>query len=234
MWKQTSTLELPEKDLNAIVYADFDEYSISDGVLHYNDRLYFLLDSKAKDNPTYASEAIMIENHMHVSGPRYAKEAGMIWYMQQYVQLGGEDDTEDDHDHNPFGDHADDPNDHGHFKGYSVIMQPLGDLSFLDLLPQRGENNNNFVTFVSEQFILMNYSGRYLIFDLKGSFQGKIQFNAESDGFNETQVKLVNVSDSGKFFVFEGPRFQTKAEQIASKEKKKLRDKDKKNDKKDK
>lgn len=100
-------------------------------------------------------------------------------------------------------------------------MQPLGDLSFLDLLPQRGENNNNFVSFVNDQFILMNYSGRYLIFDLKGQFHGKITFNGSSEGFDEKQIKLVNVSDSGKFFVFEGPRFQTKEEKKASKEKKK-------------
>lgn len=42
------------------------------------------------------------------------------------------------------------------------------------------------------------------------------------------------MSDSGKFFVFEGPRFQTKEEQKASKEKKKLRKEKKKQAKKDK
>ena len=102
-------------------------------------------------------------------------------------------------------------------------MQPLGDLSFLDLLPQRGENHNNFVSFLNDQFILMNYSGRYLIFDLKGQFQGKITFNGTGEGFDEKQLKLTNVSDSGKFFVFEGPRFLTKAEKQASKEKKKAK-----------
>lgn len=82
MWKQINTLELPERDMNAIVYNDFDEYCVSDGVLHTNEKLYFLLDSKAMDNPTWASQDFMIENHLHVSGPRYAKESGMIWYMQ--------------------------------------------------------------------------------------------------------------------------------------------------------
>lgn len=71
------------------------------------------------------------------------------------------------------------------FKGYSIVMQPLGDLSFLDLLPQRGENNNNFVTFLDDQHIFLNYSGRYLIFDLKGQFLGKIQFTGMNDGFDE-------------------------------------------------
>jgi len=34
MWKQTNLLELAEADANEIVYADFDEYAVSDGVLH--------------------------------------------------------------------------------------------------------------------------------------------------------------------------------------------------------
>lgn len=130
MWKLQTTFELPSKDLHDFVYADFDEHSISDGVLHYNDKLYFLLETKAKDNPpTFASETIMIDNHLHVSGPRYAKECGMIWYMQQHSLLA-DDTVEDDFfmNENSFGEHS-------HFKGYSVIMQPLGDLSFLDLLP---------------------------------------------------------------------------------------------------
>ena len=46
MWKQINTLELAEKDANAIVYADFDEFAVSEGVLHTNDKLYFLLSSK--------------------------------------------------------------------------------------------------------------------------------------------------------------------------------------------
>ena len=84
-FKQINTLELPERDANAIVYSEFDEYTVSDGVLHSNEKMYFLLDSKAKDNATWASEEIMIDNHLHVSGPRYAKESGLIWYMQQYA-----------------------------------------------------------------------------------------------------------------------------------------------------
>ncbi len=26
----------------------------------------------------------MLDNHEHVSGPRYAKESGLIWYMQKH------------------------------------------------------------------------------------------------------------------------------------------------------
>jgi len=107
------------------------------------------------------------------------------------------------------------------FKGYSVVMQPLGDLSYLDLLPQRGENNNNFVTFLTDQHVMVNYSGRYLIFNLKGQFIGAVHFTGTTEGFRGDQVKLVNVSDSGKYFVFEGPRFLTKAEKEEQKRLKK-------------
>ena len=222
MWTLKNTLELPVKDLPSLIYSEFDEYTISDGVLHAADKMYFLLDSKAKDNPTYASEEVMIDNHLHIGGPRYAKESGMIWYVEKHSMADdGKGDNNDPMDMNPFG-----MNDV--FRGYSVVMQPLGDLSYLDLLPQRGENNNNFVTFYGDNFILMNYSGRYLVFDLKGSFQGKVSFNIKSEGFEEKQIKLVNVSDSGKFFVFEGPRFLTNEEKKAAKEKKKAKKEEKK------
>ena len=215
MWTLKNTLELPQKDLPTIIYSEFDEYAISDGVLHAADKMYFLLDSKAKDNPTFASEEVMIDNHLHIGGPRYAKESGMIWYTEKH-SMANDGDNMDNFDMNPFG-MSD------HFRGYSVVMQPLGDLSYLDLLPQRGENNNNFVTFTGDNFILMNYSGRYLVFDLKGTFLGKVCFNVQSEGFEEKQIKLVNVSDSGKFFVFEGPRFLTNEEKKAAKEKKKAK-----------
>lgn len=121
-------------------------------------------------------------------------------------------------------------------------MQPLGDLSYLDLLPQRGENNNNFTTFVTDKDILINFSGRYLIFDLKGSFQGQVAFTGVSEGFRSQQIKLVNVSDSGKFYVFQGPRFLTKEQREAKRKarkeakaaKKANKDKGDKKDKKEK
>ena len=43
MWKQTNILELPEKETSEIVYADFDEFAVSESVLHTNKKLYFLL-----------------------------------------------------------------------------------------------------------------------------------------------------------------------------------------------
>ena len=105
-------------------------------MLHYNDKLYFLLDSRAKDNATWASEPFMVDGHLHISGPRYAKESGLIWYMQQHAMLENTGGDGHHHDHDPFGLETSLPG--FHFKGYSVVMLPLGDLSYIDLLPQRG------------------------------------------------------------------------------------------------
>ena len=110
-------------------------------------------------------------------------------------------------------------------------MQPLGDLSYIDLLPQRGSNNNNFVSFINDKNIIMNFSGRYLIFNLKGSFVGQVHFTGAKEGFRGDSVKLVEVSESGKFFVFQGPRFLTKEEQAAAKAKKKAKKAKKKEEK---
>ena len=124
----------------------------------------------------------MLENHLHISGPRYAKESGLIWYMQKHT-LSKEDEVtaeahdelmQDDHLHGKVGHSAHGHIAHRHFRGYSIVMQPLGDLSYMDILPQRGENHNNYITFISEHYILANFGGRFLIFDLKGHFQGPV------------------------------------------------------------
>lgn len=71
----------------------------------------------------------MQENHLHVSGPRYATESGLIWYMEKHANL------KDDNQNDDFFGMGGDPFSTGQFKGYSVVMQPLGDLSYMDLLP---------------------------------------------------------------------------------------------------
>ena len=68
---------------------------------------------------------------------------------------------------------------------------------------------------------MVNYSGRYLIFDLKGSFKGQVIFSGACDGFRGDKVQLKTVSDSGKFFVFEGPRFLSKDQREKIKSQKK-------------
>ena len=71
----------------------------------------------------------MLDNHLHVSGPRYAKESGLIWYMQKHGSVEDDENTNvKDHHH-----HAQEDN--TNFKGYSIVMMPLADLSFIDLLP---------------------------------------------------------------------------------------------------
>ena len=93
----------------------------------------------------------MLENHVHISGPVKANNCGMIYTMQQFsLDMAGDDednktdffqDNQEDNDASkpfslkntmsllgPKGSEKD-------FKGFSIVMQPLGDLSFMDLLP---------------------------------------------------------------------------------------------------
>lgn len=103
-------------------------------------------------------------------------------------------------------------------------MQPLADLSYMDLLPQHGENNNNFVTFVDEEHVMINYGGQYLIFNQRGFFVQRLEFGKEQP-FRPEIATLVSVSDSGKYFLFQGPHFLTEEER---KEKKKQQEENKK------
>ena len=137
MLTQTTTFELAKKDQARIFYSDFDEYTISDQVLHWNDRMFFLLDSKSKDNLTWSSEEIMLENHIHVAGPVKANNCGMIYTMQQFsLDMAGDDednnadffaDNQKDKVSKPFslkntmsllGPKGADKD----FKGYSIVM----------------------------------------------------------------------------------------------------------------
>ena len=72
----------------------------------------------------------MLENHLHVSGPRYAKESGLIWYMQKHT-LAKEDEMtaeahdelmQDDHMHGKVGHSAHGNKGHHHHRGYSIVM----------------------------------------------------------------------------------------------------------------
>ena len=217
-----TTYELREKDKNDFEYCEFDEYVISNSVLHYNNKMYFLLSSKAMDNETWASEEIMLDNHLYVSGPNRAIGSGMMWFMERYAVKVAEDPVVEAY--NEFLNQSEEVSQilqpKNTFKGYSIVVQPVGDLSYLDLLPQRGgANNMNFTTFLNDQEILINFSGRFLIFSPKGLFLGQVQFTGVNDGFRSSQIKLVTVSDSGKYYVFQGPRFLTKTEQEEKKKK---------------
>jgi len=119
MWKQKETYELRSVDYSNFVHSDFDEYSISEGVLHSNDHMYYLLDSASKDNETYAKSQIMLDNHLHVSGPCYAKSSGMIWYIQHFNVTAEDYNNNADKEENFFD--MESPVDKV-FKGFSVVM----------------------------------------------------------------------------------------------------------------
>lgn len=57
------TYELPKIDKEKLDQTPFDEYAVSAGVLHWNDRAIPLLASKAQDNPTWASIDVMLKNY---------------------------------------------------------------------------------------------------------------------------------------------------------------------------
>ena len=58
------------------------------------------------------------------------------------------------------------------FKGFSVILKPLANLSYVDILPQLKENHNNFSSYIDKEYILVRHSGRFFIFHNDGSFLG--------------------------------------------------------------
>ena len=83
MWKQKMTYELTEKDAQEIYYCDYAEYAVSGNIIHLDKRMYYLLESKSKDVPTWASSNFMLDYHVYVSGPKYAQRSGLIWYVEQ-------------------------------------------------------------------------------------------------------------------------------------------------------
>lgn len=47
------TLDLHPEDKERLDQVDFDEFMISNGVLHWNDLMFFLIETKARENPTW-------------------------------------------------------------------------------------------------------------------------------------------------------------------------------------
>lgn len=58
------------------------------------------------------------------------------------------------------------------FKGFSIIMQPISDLSYIDLIPQLTKNHNNFSSYIDSEHILIRFSGRFLIYHHNGKYCG--------------------------------------------------------------
>jgi len=60
---QEGVFELGKKDKQQLVHTSFDEYSISSGCLHWDSKMFFLLDSSSRDNATWASEDVMLDGY---------------------------------------------------------------------------------------------------------------------------------------------------------------------------
>lgn len=80
------TLDLCSKDKSLISYTDFDEFTISSGCLHWNKYAFQMIESKAKDNPTWEGEVITIEDYKWVSGPVISKKTGLVLYKQSIIE----------------------------------------------------------------------------------------------------------------------------------------------------
>ena len=51
-----------------------------------------------------------------------------------------------------------------------IVMQPKGDLSFVECLPIHKTNHNNFFSYIGPDRIMASYGGRFMIFDKLGNF----------------------------------------------------------------
>ena len=89
-----TTLDLCKKDKELLKQTPFDEFAVSPGCIHWDNKALFMIDNKQKDNPTWYSFDVMIKNYEYVSGPKAANGSGQIYYMQNYT--GVDDDEEDD------------------------------------------------------------------------------------------------------------------------------------------
>lgn len=84
MLTQVSTLEMTDKDKLTIKYSDFDEFIMSSELMHWDNRMIYLHESKNKDEFTYGQSKVMLENHTFISGPKVARGTGMCYYLEKY------------------------------------------------------------------------------------------------------------------------------------------------------
>jgi hypothetical protein len=83
------TLDLCKQDQEEINKTPFDEFAISPSVLHWKHKYMTLIDNKARDNPTWLGESIMLKSYEHLAGPQPAQNCGYIFYVEQYSQASG-------------------------------------------------------------------------------------------------------------------------------------------------
>ena len=182
--KQDNALELCTKDMLNIKYSDFDEFIMSSEVMHWDNRIMFVHETKTKDDYTWGESKIMSENHKFIQGPKVAKGTGMIYYLEKYDNIGNEEDDKDaGAEEAQITTMLNKQATAKDFKGFSVVMKPLADLSYLDILPKLRENYNNFSSYIDSHHILVRFSGRFLIFHNNGSYIGPVVFEKMEPAF---------------------------------------------------
>ena len=171
--KMETTLEILPKDQLALNYSDFDEFIMSDTLMHWDDQVIYLSESKRKDEYTWRSSKIMAPDHKFIEGPKQAKYTGMIYYLEQY--------EDSSNDYGPVeGEEEEVQSILSHeltkkdFKGFSIVLTTPADRSFIEILPQLNKNYNNFISYIDGENILARYSGRFFIFHNNGEFLGQI------------------------------------------------------------
>ena len=68
--RMETTLEILPKDQLALNYSDFDEFVMSDTLMHWDDQVIYLSESKRKDEYTWRSSKIMAPDHKFIEGPK--------------------------------------------------------------------------------------------------------------------------------------------------------------------
>ena len=57
---------------------------MSDSLMHWDDKVIYLSESKRRDTYTWRKSQIMAKDHKFIEGPKNAKGSGMVYYIEQY------------------------------------------------------------------------------------------------------------------------------------------------------
>ena len=102
-----------------------------------------------------------------------SKGSGMVWYIEQYDTKLIEDKTSlqnDSYSQNL----TQNNNEATEFKGFSAILKPRAELSFIDILPTGDGKHCIFSSYIDDEYILTRYSGRFFVFHHKGKYLGQV------------------------------------------------------------
>ena len=53
-------------------------------MIHYNNKIYTMIDNKNRDNPTWHSLDIMLPSYEYIAGPANISNSDMIYYIQYF------------------------------------------------------------------------------------------------------------------------------------------------------